>query len=91
MSRQPEPFKVFITKIVVGEIGNGTLVYVLEDAGEGGDAGAVGLAVGGLEGEGDGEARGDLHQALADLEGVFVVLYHTRTGNQNEIAGLCVL
>ena len=60
------------------------------DAGEGADAGAVGLAVAGFEGEGNLQAVGDGHQAFAHLEGVFVVLYHTRTGNQEEIAGLCV-
>ena len=61
------------------------------DAREGGDGRAVGLAVAGLEEERYAQAFGDGLKLLAHHEGVLVVLNNTRTGNQEEIAGLCVV
>ena len=54
------------------------------------DTGAVGLAIGGFERVGNVEPLGDGHQPLGDKERALVVLYHTGTGNQKEVAGLCI-
>ena len=55
------------------------------------DTRAIGLAITGLECKRDMQTVGNLFQPFADHERIFMVLYHTRTGNQEEIAGLSVV
>jgi hypothetical protein len=64
--------------------------FMVANARKRSDAGSVGFAIAGLEGEGQLEPFGDFFETLAYHERVVMVLYHTRTGNQEEIAGLCI-